>query len=439
MLDKSIKPNSRDWLTGALDPFHDFQYAPEGLPDQFSGSSVVQFIKKQVTISAPTGLAAGANWDCHIFTAPLMTSQTAKHLYTQPGYIVQNTATGSLGTINVIKAEAGYDLLPNTYPQTFAPPAFNSVCFSPCDGGNAYSQMRLIGGGFEVHNDTAELYRKGSVSVYSQPTDLERDWGLLSLSGTSYAPGAFYKSRMPPININEAVSNPNSLTWHASEGCYVPLQLDVEALKFQQAIATPLLMSYADNSLDYSGYTSAWGAEMDKISKPDNVIAITQFRADAPMRLAGIETVGAYFNGLGAETVLTLTLRFIVEIAPTPANPTLISLASPSSEYDPEALVLYSRAVRELPPGVKVGSNAAGDWWKTVSSAIKAVAPVISKFGPYGVIAGQAALGASYIGDRVQEVRTEKRVVKAPKEKEKKEAKKIGGKSTVGRDAPNKK
>jgi hypothetical protein len=112
-------------------------------------------------------------------------------------------------------------------------------------------------------------------------------------------------------------------------------------------------------------------------------------RADTPVRVTNHNTVGAYFTGLGPETVLTLDIRFIVEIAPTPNNQTLISLASPSAAFDPIALEMYTKAVAELPPGVMVKFNGSGKWWEIVKNVLSKASPLVANMGPYGAIASK--------------------------------------------------
>ncbi len=419
-----VKQDSADWLTGALDPFHDFNYIPAGLPDQYSGSSVVQFIKKKKVISKPAGITG--DWDLHIFTLPVMSTGAARpYSYVNPAQATQAQTTtnlGQLGTLCFYAVPAGTSPFPTGNGSTYAVPTGASlIAASPTDDGNAYSMMRLIGGGFEVHNDTAELYKRGSVTVYSQPTQLQSRQVAIGVSNPSVQSG--YPStalvqvqacRLPPRDISEATSNITARTWTAAEGVYAPFQLDVAHSDFELATASPIVAFDVDSSFDYPSGASAnsgWGSELDLKTTYNYTDAIgpvaagyyaeQYHRADTPLRLARQQTVGAYFTGLGSETVLTVDYRFIVEVAPTPINTSLISLATPSSEYDPMALAIYSRAIRELPPAVKVNMNAAGDWWKIVSVALKNVAPILTKLGPYGMAAGVAAGGLSHVGDMV--------------------------------------
>lgn len=433
VLNKAIKPSSRDWLTGAMDPFHDFNFDPQGLPDQFAGATVVQFIKRKVTITPPPGLAADALWDCHVTTVPVMTTEIGYAAAYGPGVVIipSDAVDRAMATVTVVKAAAGKETFPTTYPLIDPGAVFSTEGYSPCDNGNDFSMMRIIGGGFEIHNDTAALYKKGSVTVYSQPTELTSELASTSAPGSGTGFSTIYKSRMPPSTSSLAISNINARTWSAADGCYVPFLLNMDQTSFSQTSPSPLVLNFSDSSAD-NAYTVSTGAVCTGMKLAGENTPM--FRASNPLRKAGLDTVGAYFTGLGIDTVLTLDVRFIVEVAPTPANTTLISLSSPSSEYDPEALILYSKAVRELPPGVKVSMNAAGDWWRLVSGAIGAAAPVIARLGPYGAAAATLATGAKAIGDTVLIQRQNKRV----EEIERRNAKK-GTQNPRAQQAPPKK
>lgn len=394
------------------------------MPDQFSGSTVVQFIKQKQSITKPAAITG--DWDLHIFTMPIMET-TFSRIYTSVTPISssinrQLANLGTIGTITCICVPAGQSPFPTGTGAGFVYPTGTTFySFSPCDNNNSYSMMRLIGGGMEAHNDTAELYKKGAVTVYSCPTGLQANTNNISITDTSFAANPslvqslMTKSRLPPATVGAAAQTVTSRAWSAAEGFYMPFQLDLERNEFQLASGDPLVSCYVDYSGDYSTPTYGFGTDilpgLSSIYQPGNAnfaagyYPYVQYKTPDPIRLAGLQTTGAIFTGLGPETVITLDYRFIVEVAPTPANQTLVSLASPSAKYDPAALELYSRAVVELPPAVKVNANAAGDWWKTISSVFKTVAPVVANFGPYGAIASGALSGAAGIGDSIQQTR----------------------------------
>lgn len=373
------------------------------MPDAFASSTAVQLIKRQISISAPSGMTVGQKWDCHIFTAPLLTSQVARPYDTNTVYWRQmSTNTGGLGTVNVVKAiDTGttpFNLLPTglspgaNWP---APPGWTSGCYSPTDNGNAFGSMRLVGGGLEVHNTTAELYRQGNVVVYSQPNSVSVGKGLIQTSfvtapTVNNAEGMVYQARLPPASLAEVLLNTNAKDWEAAHGVYLPFRLQPQNAHFSQAVSAPVILTSSDQSLDLADFTYCWGTQTACNTAGS---AATANPFGNSVRMQELHTTGCYFSGLGPETTLTLTLRFFVEIAPTPSNPTLLSLASPSPPYDPVAMELYSRAVAELLPGCMVGENANGEWWETVKRVIANVTPAVAAMGPYGALAG-AAMGA---------------------------------------------
>lgn len=400
----ALKPSSRNWLISALDPFHDYQFDLEGLPDQFGSSTCVQLIKRQVVIRPPAGIVAGQTWDAHIFSAPLLTTQVARSYSYNVNRLRQydaaagaGSAIGGLGTVNVASAintgATPFNLLPTGLSPAAgwtAPTGWSCVSFSPADGGNSFGQMRMVSGGFEVHNTTAELYKQGNCVVYSQPNTLALTepavFYAYSTAPANVLPANVLTARLPPASLQEVLLNTNAKSWEAAYGCYVPFRIQPQEANYAQATSSPLILTSSDSSLDYANYYLAYGVQCESGA---NQISTTQ----NPIRLQAMHTVGAYFSGLGPESVLTLDLRFFVEIAPTPSNPTLLSLASPSPPFDPLALELYTQALAELLPGCMVNENASGKWWQKVKSAIDTVIPVVSTMGPYG-----AALGAGWEG-----------------------------------------
>lgn len=425
MAGKAITTDSKNWLIGALDPFHDFNFSPEGLPDNYSGPSVVQFIKKKIVLSAPAGTTG--TWDAHIFTAPLMSTETGSFGEYEPGvFSIPASSEFSIGTVNAYCVPPGSRTMAQKGVASFNNP-YRLTCVSPCDDGNDFSMMRIIGGGFEIHNDTPELYKNGTVTVYSQASQYEKEFTRFSYAVDTDFGGDASKARMPPRFASEAVQLVNARTWSAIDGCYVPFVLDLGRSHFQQATAAPLILNEVDSSAPVGGPTAAFVLNIQEVNG--------YYKSETPLRMAGLDTVGAYFSGLSKESILTLDVRFIVEVAPTHANTTLVSLASPSSQFDPLALELYSRAVRELPPGVKVSANAAGDWWRVVSGAIKVVAPIAAKFGPYGQAASAIMSGAGAIGDRVVDTRLKKKIARIEKqEKQKSDEGRAGTKNQRAND-----
>lgn len=418
-----IRPESKGWLISALDPFHDHTFEIEGLPDQYGGSTCVQLIKKQVQITAPTIMGPSGTWECMVWTAPTLDSRTA-HLWTTNPQVSRQyptNATGGLGTVNISKSvtEPGTTLMPGGGVVPWSQPfGWSTVCFSPTDDGNTFSLMRLVGGGFEVHNTTAELYKGGSVSVFSQPQASQQlancaIYHDFVTSPTGVTQGAINKGRLPPASVADVISNTTAKSWNADYGAYVPFRLQTQEAGYGIVTSRPLILGYAEDSSSNAIHYNAYGTEWDH-----NVPATGFGRSDLPVRHQPMHTVGAFFSGLLPQATLTLDIRFFVEIAPTPSNQTLLSLARPSPPFDPVALEIYTRALGYLLPGCMVNENADGDWWKSVSGALKNLAPAASAFGPYGQIASLMMDAGSRIGDSIHTVRQTNKA----KKKQKKDA-----------------
>jgi len=389
------------WLKTALDPFHDYDVGINGIPDSDTQFSVVQIVPKVLSVTAPPNLAANETWSCHIATLPL--GQTLRvRSYDQPsgyggtagsakaGY--DNGQAGELGTISVITHGDDPTGQDNTsYPvSTASTYGSNSREFRTVsmDDAGERSMKKVIAGGFEVHNDTAELYKQGSVTVYqnAQATydNGVGEWRLLSAS--SLYLNSTKACRSPPPSREAAAELPSSRTWEASKGCYVPIRLAPDTT-YQPGTSHQFLTRDSDQlitSESVAGYMQTYTSTADTFSD-----------WKLGHRPAAIETTGAYFSGLSPETVLTVTTKLIIESAPTNANPTLLFSATPTPDYDPKILALYYQTIRHLPPGVEVSMNAKGDWFRMVMKAANVGIPAILPFlasAPQAALAARAAL-----------------------------------------------
>lgn len=414
-----------DWLTMALDPFHDYSVPITGLPDRTNVPTAVQFVKRKITIVAPPNLGGSETWDCHIFSLPLLTTFNAQATSGDQVYescqANPSSAVCQMGNINVVRMLSGN---PTYVQDSFAAWDDNSTvvnAYSPTDGNKA-SQIRLIGGGFEVHNDTADLYKNGSVTCYSS----SNDWSEVALGivGDGVAIdrlGAVKKARYPPVYSTDAALYTDARTWSAKDGAYVPLRLDLDcpATKFRPrsqsfpvfqdkengtADATTGKMVPTGKAMTVGGVTivagppdlgnlTLWVMNGDGSGEPD-----TNGWLEAP-----VETTGAFFSGLSQETVLTLDIRWITELAPTSANPAMLTMCSPSAHYDPRALECYTNSILDLPPGVPVGMNERGDFWrmavKTAKGAMDIATPFIASAGPTAAAAAAAVEAGLGIAD----------------------------------------
>jgi hypothetical protein len=385
------------WLKTALDPFHDFDIGINGIPDSDTQFSVVQIFPKVVSVTAPPNLAANETWSCHIATLPLGQTISVRSYDQSNGYNTiktgyDNGEGGELGTFTIITHGDDPTGQDNTsYP---VPPAtsygsdsreFRAVSM---DDVGEMSMKKIIAGGFEVHNDTADLYKQGSVTVYQNAQQTYDngvgDWRLLSAS-TAYL-NSTKACRSPPPSREDAAALPSSRTWEASKGVYVPIRLAPDT-NYQPGTSHQFVTRDSDQLItarDVAGYMQTH-------------VSTSSTYADWKLghRGAAIETTGAYFSGLSPETVLTVTTKLIIESAPTNANPSLLFSATPTPDYDPKILALYYQTIRHLPPGVEVSFNAKGDWFRMVMKAANVGIPAILPFMsavPHAALATRAAL-----------------------------------------------
>jgi len=84
---------------------------------------------------------------------------------------------------------------------------------------------------------------------------------------------------------------------------------------------------------------------------------------------------------------------FFLETFPATDDVEILPLATPSAEFDPEILDLYSRVSTDLPVAVPVNENGLGDWFYDAAiTAAKYLGPILSRAGhPLLQAAGTAA------------------------------------------------
>jgi len=392
---RGLTEDGSAWVTRALDPFHDYNVQIAGMPDHDTEPTAIQTLRRKITITKPSGLAAGAKFDVHIFTLPILETLKVRELGpTSRAHLYDGIDTGTsefdAGTVNVQIVESGS----NTFPGdgAYGSVGVRSVQALSVNDNNGLSQKKIIGGGFEIHNDTSALNMGGSCLVYTQPQSDVHQLTLVSSNGASALPAAVHKGRAPPVNIGSASQIPNSKTWQASEGCYVPFRLDIaKGSEFKpKSVDLPAYVVNDDVGSDLTGGVVAEASSS------------TGMRYLSPGLTSGchhapIETVGAYFTGLPEDSVLTLDVLFLVEVCPTSANPALLSLVRPTAFFDPTALELYCRTVAAIPAGTPVANNNTGSWWRMVKDVARQVMPYVGAAAPIVLSATGHPVAASAV------------------------------------------
>jgi hypothetical protein len=423
--------DGRQWVTAALDPFHDSRLKVRGLPDSDTSPSLIQVIEKSTSISVPSG---STNWAFHVFTLPeihattmnqsmYVNGATTPNIYNpangsdravdtagnpQATWIVgdgsgSGTAGQVVGSINVWAWST--DTTAPMYPNgqaAFAPPAsaisLTPLVISESDIGNNCSRMRIISKGFELRNTTAELYKQGTLTVSRVPSynriqtlpivanGIINNYVGASPSGYrgTVAENTHEICSAPPATVSEALAYEGSKQWEASKGVYCVQTMDAERNPMVQGsylrrgffnnttVKNPvdgtLANNFASGMIGYAQFIdttsgAAWSKQVP-------------FCQSTPFDISSVLA-----TGLSNQTTFTLTVKYIVEVAPHANDPgykALVYSLTPSPAQDRVALRLYQLIASQLPVGVPVDMNGSGEFFEIIRSLVAKYGPAVS-------------------------------------------------------------
>jgi len=354
------------WMVSALDPFHDYQQQLEGYPGLHAGKSVCQMFCTTAAISCPA--AQAGNYDAAVFFTGLdgATSFGVSSAVTKCIYKFDHAslpAALNIGPVVVLADGPGVDL--NCFQNGSADRyLLYTRPTSIIDAG------RLIAIGIEVYNNTAAIYKQGTVNVamMNQADGDDTSCLYVDTNGTgTWANASVLEHRIGvlPKSETEVRSYPGSGQWNAEEGVYMVPRLSQFDLKPGFATSRSGI-GYYDSASNYP--YSHW------VPSSSETTASTTVPTPSTMPISGFLPCCAYFSGLSHETTLSVTVRAIVEYFPVPLS-TMMPLATPSPIFDPVALSSYAIAARDAPYAVPVSMNAHGDYFRMVASTIAKVAP----------------------------------------------------------------
>jgi hypothetical protein len=368
---KGLTPEGRDWLIAALDPFHDSELTLAGYPDVLTASTVVQLVKQQLQITVPTTgpgtVTAGNNWDCDVVMWPMLAVHPVGiSSIVSPVGIIATGAGGSgfdAGGLTVSAGPQGNGLWPtNTLNNTSA--TYTQLNPLPYIKG----QGRVIGMGFEVVNTTAEINKQGQVTAWRQPTKWTPTSLNVATTPSQYVNGL--TTRLPPSTIAQCQLLYGSRSWAAAEGAYV--------VSRQNGEDNPARIPSFQSSIYTSGDFASGVQDIvytENVATTFNGSQVTNSDWYLPFDLSGV-----HFTGLSFATTLTVNVRWLIERIPGPLEADLVVLATPSCPYDPLALDIYCRCLRDMPPGVMLKENPLGEWFSKVLSTVGNIAPKIGDF-----------------------------------------------------------
>lgn len=456
---RQLSKTGCDWLKKALDPFHDFElHEFEGFPDGGAENSVLYNVQSQQTISVPAG--HDGLWDCHIALLPVDSVRPHNNTFCAEGAYVIPYGVGSYngaGKVVSVTSEDGYAALGGLSIQSVPAntPTFRGDTKSLAEAAGGWKESRLdttsylsteagvptyriAAAGFEVVNTTATIAKQGDVTCYHMPTYPSNvPYEVYSTDQTTFkydgsveiAPphnsglANGYTFRSPPNELEDAKQTPGARTWAAQDGVYVPARMHTENRYSSLGKHDWTMITHHDDTSGKGQDITVQGmghlfnrvrTESDAglgflISCP---VSDALKSSSSTSHISNYDISGAYFSGLSKETSLTVTLRMTIELIPGANDRSRLALARPSAPLDVNALALYTEVTRLMPPGVPVGYNDAGKWFRMILSKVRVAASAAMPYLP-AIEAALVAAGrpgaAAMIAAAEQQVRNQKK------------------------------
>lgn len=403
-----ISPCGRDWLIAALDPFHDNRLEHlTGWPDAVANPSIIRSVKQSLDIST------NSSEDFHVVAWPWLGSLDAG-VYVQTGSTVAlpGASTLRIPSVAVYKATAGLDF---------------SYSAAPADGLLYPDNMqeglgRLVGMGIELVNTTAPINRSGSLYSWRLP-GYAQDEPIQYLTGATLTRSNIMRNcSTPPFNTSQATLISGTRVWASEEGAYlvVPFEGDNEP-------------TYPTQSGPIVSVNDANGPIKVGSNNVRNVFTVNSVTTSQAIRLIPTALTGIISAGNNPNSKFTLHVVWYFEEFPDTES-SVLTLATPSCEYDPAALEVYTSVINSLPICVPSDWNESGDWWNDVVSAIRNHATTIGTMlgGPAGAAIGTAAgTLAGWVQDRYMTSPGTGNSGVPPKQKQRKKKKNRAGQNQV--------
>jgi len=425
----------RAYATSLLDPFHDSPFRLTGAPsDQLSSSTVFTVNQELVVGAGDFGLpvTSGNKWDLHVSSIPLL---RASNCYLVR-HVEANRYQGSGGA-----SESNFKLL---YPITASANSTGSttftdvantlgitsdVCYFSANSSATWQDlrtMRVIGQSFEVVDETPQLYKQGSVTVYSRASAATENRLIQSnvvLTGAGSASSQSQNAdtfNCPPNRIQQATIIPNSKTWLAEKGAYVTAKPATTAPSFFRPGISQFLGQNPTDNIDQLSYNNWLAREgTNSVASP----SVVTYANDANMVLP-FNTCGAYFTGLNSEFgVFRIRSKVNYEIIPDPSDSALISLSTPTLTRNPKFEALLAVLLSKLPAGYPQTDNPGGEVWRMIRKTAGTIRTVLNTVAPSVGMAYPAAIPVFQTADlALRAVEGKKKKKKQPDQKTKQKA-----------------
>lgn len=416
----NLPESARNWLTWALDPFHDTVVDACGIPDESSQQVITSVTKGQITVKRPASIPAGTAWAFHVFQTPYLESVFGFYGFGgKQSFRQANSAGVSIPTFSTTEAvvvgtdargngaiQSGFITVisgPNNVALSLSeydPNTMEIQCFYVDD----MTRLRLGAAGVEVLNTTAELYKGGSVTSYRVPTAITPNEVLSLWFGTGQAlPPVNGAAALPPWAVpvitdcftdvpgtpEAAIDYQTSSSWEAVLGAYMICPID-PTMKFENphvrrfvALSGMSAITGTPNRVSFdASWNVAGGSAIIGGGGPTQDIMHSLSRRGVQARhTMACDRVGCHFRGLHSDSTFLINIRAMEEIAPVIGDDDgqrLVTLTRKAPVACPQAIELYQRVSRSMPAAVPRSLNPNGEWWDLIVSKMRQALPVLA-------------------------------------------------------------
>lgn len=329
---RRISPAGMSFLRCAFAPPDFSSTGVQGLPDAFSGKSVLVQYADSASLSCVAGNTT------FIVLAPI------------PGFrhATYADSSGSFASSD--------QLVISPYSQT------RTLMANPARMADNVTSFRVISNHIEVVCLSNATKWSGSIKVYK---------AYFKMSARA-ASGIMHVNVEGLDSLNE--TPPDHVLFAAKDGCYAVSYRDNIDFEFQPIIEG---LDKLPDSIDTGDFGTIKASDGNGLPGLDN----------------GMETLIIKIEGVTSDA-LSLNVRTwqCVEYKATPGSP-IAQFVHFSPDHDPTAMELYGKIVKQLPIAVPVAENAS--FWERVWGITKSLLGLASKVpGPVGLIAtGASAIG----------------------------------------------
>lgn len=409
VLDGHLSPEGRAAFIAATDPFHDTGITDLcGWPDLDTRPSVIRCVKKGLVISA-AGLGS-----LHCYTLPVINTSICRGTNARRNCVIDAinpTTTYCAPFVLNGYAPANQD---NMTPSNY----FSSQILD-IDSSYLQNPTRVLGYGFEIRDVTAEIYKQGVITTYCVPQSQDQINTLTvraqTIDGIAYIQSTCDGRIFQPFphNLASALLYEGTRQWEAAQGCYAVIPFSAkDNIPRSPEYVIPVLRNN-DDANDYVGslntgtlYIGPWaGGSVNG----DNLVF-------QPAMFTPMHSKGAILTGLNPNSTFQINVIWYLESFPNRVTDPLMTLARPSAPYDPIALEMIARTMKDMPVAVPVAENGLGDFFlELVDKISPVVGGLASAFFPeFAPMIMPVAGGMSAMARRAKSNKAVKRAKKRP-------------------------